>query len=102
MGEYVCYCAPQRLFTHSIFMYPLLFSNPALNPDGTFDRRRWPLFTANEQKNVALNTDPLKVHRGLRTQQCALWNRFLPRLLNITGNNDRTERTACVYWGITI
>ncbi|XP_036404830.1 acetylcholinesterase [Megalops cyprinoides] len=67
--------------------------NPNINSDGTLDnRRRWPLFTASEQKHVGLNTELMKVHRGLRTQLCALWNRFLPRLLNITDNIDEAER----------
>ncbi|KAF7207239.1 acetylcholinesterase [Nothobranchius furzeri] len=54
--------------------------------------KRWPVFTASEQKHVGLNTDPLKIHKGLRNQMCAFWNRFLPRLLNITGNIDEAER----------
>lgn len=67
--------------------------NPNLNPDGGLDTgRRWPLFTAADQRHVSLNTDSLKVHRGLRTQLCALWNRFLPQLLNITDNIDEAER----------
>ena len=51
----------------------------------TENKRRWPLFTVSEQKHVGLNTEPLKIYRGLRNQMCAFWNRFLPRLLNITG-----------------
>ncbi|KAG9330469.1 hypothetical protein JZ751_024374 [Albula glossodonta] len=67
--------------------------NPNLNADGSMEaRRRWPLFTASEQSFVGLNTEPLELHQGLRTQPCALWNRFLPRLLDITDNIDETER----------
>ncbi|XP_076011579.1 acetylcholinesterase [Genypterus blacodes] len=67
--------------------------NPNVNHDGFVDtRRRWPLFTVSEQKHVGLNTEPLKVHKGLRNQMCAFWNRFLPRLLNITDNIDEAER----------
>ncbi|XP_076145238.1 acetylcholinesterase [Alosa pseudoharengus] len=66
--------------------------NPNLNPDGSFDRRRWPQFTNTDQKHVGLNTQPMKIYKGLRTQMCALWNRFLPRLLNITDNIDEAER----------
>ncbi|XP_026791834.2 acetylcholinesterase [Pangasianodon hypophthalmus] len=67
--------------------------NPNINIDGSIEsRRRWPLFTATEQKHVGLNTDAMKVHKGLKTQLCALWNRFLPRLLNITDNIDDAER----------
>ncbi|XP_056298967.1 acetylcholinesterase [Pseudoliparis swirei] len=67
--------------------------NPNVNNDGTADnKRRWPQFTVSEQKHVGLNTEPLKVHKGLRNQMCAFWNRFLPRLLNITDNIDEAER----------
>ncbi|KAG9274266.1 acetylcholinesterase [Astyanax mexicanus] len=67
--------------------------NPNINTDGSIDaRKRWPLFTANEQKHVSLNTEPIKIIKGLKTQFCALWNRFLPRLLNITDNIDDAEQ----------
>ncbi|XP_060922286.1 acetylcholinesterase [Limanda limanda] len=67
--------------------------NPNVNHDGLLDtRKRWPLFTVSEQKHVGLNTEPLKIHKGMRNQMCAFWNRFLPRLLNITDNIDEAER----------
>uniref|UniRef100_A0A3Q3IDL9 Carboxylic ester hydrolase n=1 Tax=Monopterus albus TaxID=43700 RepID=A0A3Q3IDL9_MONAL len=67
--------------------------NPNVNHDGLMDgKKRWPVFTVNEQKHVGLNTEPLKIHKGLRNQMCAFWNRFLPRLLNITDNIDEAER----------
>ena len=60
--------------------------NPNVNHEGPVDsRKRWPAFSLSEQKYVGLNTEPLKIHKGLRNQLCAFWNRFLPRLLNITG-----------------
>ncbi|KAK9524452.1 hypothetical protein VZT92_016847 [Zoarces viviparus] len=67
--------------------------NPNVNHDGLVDsKKRWPLFTVSEQKHVGLNTEPMKVHKGMRNQMCAFWNRFLPRLLNITDNIDEAER----------
>uniref|UniRef100_A0A8C6U7D4 Carboxylic ester hydrolase n=1 Tax=Neogobius melanostomus TaxID=47308 RepID=A0A8C6U7D4_9GOBI len=67
--------------------------NPNINHDGLMEsRKRWPVFTLTEQKHVGLNTEQLKIHRGLRNQMCAFWNRFLPRLLNITDNIDEAER----------
>ncbi|TWW63685.1 acetylcholinesterase [Takifugu rubripes] len=67
--------------------------NPNVNHEGQGDsKKRWPLFTLSEQKHVVLNTESLKVHRGLRNQMCAFWDRFLPRLLNITDNIDEAER----------
>uniref|UniRef100_A0A8C7D8D0 Carboxylic ester hydrolase n=1 Tax=Oncorhynchus kisutch TaxID=8019 RepID=A0A8C7D8D0_ONCKI len=70
-----------------------LTGNPNINFDGSVDsRQRWPQFTNSEQKHVGLNTESLKIHKGLRNQLCAFWNRFLPRLLNITDNIDEAER----------
>ncbi|KAK7910311.1 hypothetical protein WMY93_014995 [Mugilogobius chulae] len=67
--------------------------NPNINHDGLMEsRKRWPVFNLTEQKHVGLNTEQLKIHRGLRNQMCAFWNRFLPRLLNITDNIDEAER----------
>ncbi|KTF90812.1 hypothetical protein cypCar_00029696, partial [Cyprinus carpio] len=41
--------------------------NPNINTDGSMDsRKRWPPYTATDQKHVALNTEQLKVHKGLR------------------------------------
>ncbi|KAM9836450.1 acetylcholinesterase [Aulostomus maculatus] len=67
--------------------------NPNVNQDGTVEsRKRWPLFTVSDQKHVGLNTEPIRIYKGLRNQMCAFWNRFLPRLLNITDNIDEAER----------
>ncbi|KAJ8338250.1 hypothetical protein SKAU_G00372160 [Synaphobranchus kaupii] len=90
------YTAEEEKLSRRMMKYWANFArtgNPNLNADGTLEsRRRWPLFTGSEQKHVSLNTDAMKVHRGLRTQLCALWNRFLPQLLNITDNIDEAER----------
>lgn len=47
----------------------------------------WPPYTVAEQQYVRLNTQPLTVDRSLRAQICAFWNRFLPKLLNVTGES---------------
>ncbi|KAG8429169.1 hypothetical protein GDO86_018149 [Hymenochirus boettgeri] len=46
---------------------------------------RWPLYTASEQNYIALNNRPPQNLQGIRVQTCMFWNRFLPKLLNITG-----------------
>lgn len=57
-----------------------------MNHDGPVEyQKRWPQFTNSEQKHLGLNSESVKIHKGLRNQMCAFWNRFLPRLLNITG-----------------
>ncbi|XP_015196304.1 acetylcholinesterase [Lepisosteus oculatus] len=90
------YTAEEEKLSRRIMRYWANFArtgNPNINADGSVDpRSRWPVFTAREQSYVSLNMEPLKVHQGLRTQLCAFWNRFLPRLLNITDNIDEAER----------
>ncbi|KAM4037645.1 acetylcholinesterase [Anomaloglossus baeobatrachus] len=53
---------------------------------------KWPLYTATEQSYLALNNKPYQNMQGLRVQTCTFWNRFLPKLLNITDNIDEAER----------
>ncbi|XP_071780192.1 acetylcholinesterase isoform X3 [Centroberyx gerrardi] len=91
------YTADEEKLSRRMMKYWANFArtgNPNVNHDGLVDssRKRWPLFTVSEQKHVGLNTEPLKIHKGLRNQLCAFWNRFLPRLLNITDNIDEAER----------
>lgn len=76
---------------------PLLpVRNPNVNHDSVVEsKKRWPVFTVSEQKHAGLNTEPLKIHKGLRNQMCAFWNRFLPRLLNITGKLSYSTRDIC-------
>lgn len=63
--------------------------NPNVNHDGPVEyQKRWPQFTNSEQKHLGLNSESVKIHKGLRNQMCAFWNRFLPRLLNITGRSQ--------------
>ncbi|XP_053115466.1 acetylcholinesterase [Hemicordylus capensis] len=63
------------------------------NPTEPTERETpWPRYTAAEQQYVRLNTQPLSTDRSLRTQICAFWNRFLPKLLNVTDNIEEAER----------
>uniref|UniRef100_A0A8C5MT31 Carboxylic ester hydrolase n=1 Tax=Leptobrachium leishanense TaxID=445787 RepID=A0A8C5MT31_9ANUR len=55
-------------------------------------QQRWPLYTGAEQRYIALNNKPSKNLQGIRVQTCMFWNRFLPKLLNITDNIDEAER----------
>ncbi|XP_039679321.1 acetylcholinesterase [Perca fluviatilis] len=73
--------------------------NPNVNHDGMVEsKRRWPVFTVSEQKHIGLNAESVKVYKGLRNQMCAFWNRFLPRLLNITDNADIENRWSPDRW----
>lgn len=91
LGDYVRVKTIHSCF-NCVFYAPLIFlpsRNPNVNHDGPVEnQKRWPQFTISEQKHVGLNSESVKIHKGLRTQMCAFWNRFLPRLLNITGKHQ--------------
>ncbi|XP_073418530.1 acetylcholinesterase isoform X1 [Dendrobates tinctorius] len=53
---------------------------------------KWPLYTATDQSYLELNNKPFQNLQGIRVQTCTFWNRFLPKLLNITDNIDEAER----------
>ncbi|OCT59426.1 acetylcholinesterase [Xenopus laevis] len=55
-------------------------------------QQRWPLYTASEQRYIAINNRRQQDLQGIRVQTCMFWNRFLPKLLNITDNIDEAER----------
>lgn len=87
------YTLEEEKLSRRMMKYWANFARTGNPNEGLSDRgRRWPLFTVSEQKHVGLNTEQLKIHKGLRNQMCAFWNRFLPRLLNITDNIDEAER----------
>ncbi|KAM9425765.1 acetylcholinesterase [Pholidichthys leucotaenia] len=87
------YTMEEEKLSRRMMRYWANFARTGNPNEGLGDRgKRWPLFTISEQKHVGLNTEPLKIHKGLRNQMCAFWNRFLPRLLNITDNIDEAER----------
>lgn len=64
-----------------------MFYLPFVTRDPNDDARqsRWPIYTVTEQKYLPLNNKPLQNLQGIRVQTCTFWNRFLPKLLNITG-----------------
>ncbi|KAM4678567.1 acetylcholinesterase isoform 2-T5 [Discoglossus pictus] len=47
-------------------------------------QQRWPVYAGSEQKYLALNNKSPQNLQGIRVQTCIFWNRFLPKLLNIT------------------
>ncbi|XP_077326629.1 acetylcholinesterase isoform X1 [Lithobates pipiens] len=62
------------------------------DPNDDARQSRWPIYTVTEQKYLPLNNKPLQNLQGIRVQTCTFWNRFLPKLLNITDNIDEAER----------
>ncbi|XP_043933097.1 acetylcholinesterase isoform X2 [Protopterus annectens] len=65
------------------------------NPNNQMEQTRWPEFTNDTQLYLRLNTSPTTViSSGLRVQECAFWNRFLPKLLNATEKCGSCENSA--------
>uniref|UniRef100_A0A8C2TAW0 Carboxylic ester hydrolase n=1 Tax=Coturnix japonica TaxID=93934 RepID=A0A8C2TAW0_COTJA len=62
------------------------------DPNGGVAGPQWPPYTPSGQRYAHLNARPLSVGQGLRTQICAFWTRFLPKLLNATGPTEDAER----------
>lgn len=56
------------------------------NPNGAQSQEnRWPAFTLDEQHYLMLDTEDLKTDRKMRAKQCRFWNKFYPKILQITG-----------------
>ncbi|XP_075720145.1 cholinesterase [Rhinoderma darwinii] len=63
------------------------------NPNGAQSQEnRWPAFTLDEQHYLMLDTEDLKTDRKMRAKQCRFWNKFYPKILQITENIDEVER----------
>ncbi|XP_074839066.1 acetylcholinesterase [Carettochelys insculpta] len=86
------YTAQEAALSRRIMRYWANFARTG-DPNEASERgTRWPPYTLQQQQYVQLNPRPLTVGKGLRAQVCAFWNRFLPKLLNITDNIEEAER----------
>ncbi|XP_053908695.1 acetylcholinesterase [Cuculus canorus] len=85
------YTAEEEQLSRRIMRYWGNFARTG-DPNEPWEReRRWPPYTATEQRYARLNARPLAVAQGLRAQPCAFWTRFLPKLLNVTGGPGALE-----------
>ncbi|KAH1187914.1 acetylcholinesterase isoform X2 [Mauremys mutica] len=86
------YTAEEAALSRRMMRYWANFARTG-DPNEASERgARWPPYTPRQQQYVRLNPRPLAVGQGLRAQVCAFWNRFLPKLLNITDNIEEAER----------
>uniref|UniRef100_A0A8C8S7P0 Carboxylic ester hydrolase n=1 Tax=Pelusios castaneus TaxID=367368 RepID=A0A8C8S7P0_9SAUR len=86
------YTAAEAAFSRRVMRYWANFARTG-DPNEASERGlRWPPYTPTRQQYVKLNSRPLAVGQGLRAQVCAFWNRFLPKLLNVTDNIEEAER----------
>ncbi|XP_078526161.1 acetylcholinesterase isoform X2 [Lissotriton helveticus] len=86
------YTEEEEMLSRKIMRYWANFARTG-NPNEVNDHEtRWPLYNLSDQQFIELNTKPVQIHSGLRVQMCTFWNRFLPKLLNMTDNIDEAER----------
>ncbi|KAM5228626.1 LOW QUALITY PROTEIN: acetylcholinesterase [Ctenodactylus gundi] len=87
------YTVEEKIFAQRLMRYWANFARTG-DPNDPRDPTapQWPPYTAGAQQYVSLSLQPLEIQRGLRTQACAFWNRFLPKLLSATDTLDEAER----------
>ncbi|KAL8176964.1 UNVERIFIED_CONTAM: hypothetical protein K2H54_040465 [Gekko kuhli] len=86
------YTEEEKALSRRIMRYWANFARTGDPTEASEQGQVWPPYSGSEQKYVKLNTQPLEVGRSLRAQICAFWNRFLPKLLNVTDNIEEAER----------
>ncbi|XP_075426730.1 cholinesterase [Ascaphus truei] len=86
------YTKEEETLSRSLMRYWANFAKTG-NPNGAqSSENRWPAFTLDEQHYLILDTEESKTNRKMRAKQCRFWNKFYPKVLQITGNIDEVER----------
>ncbi|XP_072264154.1 cholinesterase [Pyxicephalus adspersus] len=86
------YTKEEEILSRNIMSYWANFAKTG-NPNGAQSQEnRWPAFTVDEQHYLMLDTEDSKTDRKMRAKQCRFWNKFYPKILQITGNIDEVER----------
>ncbi|CAN0093841.1 unnamed protein product [Lampetra fluviatilis] len=84
------YTAEELALSRNIMRYWANFAKTG-NPAG-LGGTEWPTFSAENPQIMALGGFSARVQTGLRSQQCAFWNRFMPKLMQSTATLDEAER----------
>ncbi|XP_029436114.1 acetylcholinesterase isoform X2 [Rhinatrema bivittatum] len=79
------YTAEEERLSRKIMHYWANFARTGDPNDMKDQPKEWLPYTSGEQWYLTLNNKAFRVQQGLRVQMCTFWNRFLPKLLNITG-----------------
>ncbi|XP_063298682.1 cholinesterase [Pelobates fuscus] len=86
------YTRAEETLSRSVMKYWANFAKTG-NPNGAQSQEnRWPVFTLDEQSYLILDTEDSKTDRKMRAKQCRFWNKFYPKVLQITGNIDEVEQ----------
>ncbi|KAM4772572.1 cholinesterase [Rhinophrynus dorsalis] len=86
------YTRAEENLSRSVMRYWANFAKTG-NPNGAQSQEnRWPIFTLDEQHYLMLDTEDSKTNRKMRAKQCRFWNKFYPKVLQLTGNIDEVEQ----------
>ncbi|XP_056419168.1 cholinesterase [Hyla sarda] len=86
------YTKEEEILSRTVLRFWANFAKTG-NPNGAQSQEnRWPAFTLDEQHYLMLDTEDLKTDRKMRAKQCRFWNKFYPKIQQITGNIDEVER----------
>ncbi|XP_041420836.1 cholinesterase-like isoform X1 [Xenopus laevis] len=86
------YTKAEEALSRTLMRYWANFAKSG-NPNGAQPlENRWPVFTLDEQHYLMLGTEDSNTNRKMRAKQCRFWNKFYPKVLQITGNIDEVER----------
>ncbi|XP_062993319.1 acetylcholinesterase-like [Elgaria multicarinata webbii] len=80
LNDTLNYTAKEKKLSRRMMRYWANFARTGDPTDPLDKDRKWPPYTLSEQEYVKLNTRPLSTDRSLRAQNCAFWDRFLPKL----------------------
>ncbi|KAM5164140.1 cholinesterase [Mantella aurantiaca] len=85
------YTKEEEILSRNMMRYWANFAKTG-NPNGAQSQEnRWPAFTLDEQHYLMLDTEDSKTDRKMRAKQCRFWNKFYPKIMQITGNIDEVE-----------
>lgn len=86
------YTAAEETFSRNIMHYWATFAKTGNPNEPNMQGIAWPEYKHTDQKFVTLNTEARRIYMKYRAQQCALWNLFLPKLLQRTAHMDEVEQ----------
>ncbi|KAM4694527.1 cholinesterase isoform 1-T3 [Discoglossus pictus] len=86
------YTRAEEKLTRSVMRYWANFAKTGNPNKAEALETRWPIFTLDEQHYLMIDSDESKISRKMRAKQCRFWNKFYPKVLQITGNIDEVER----------
>ncbi|XP_067851463.1 cholinesterase-like [Heptranchias perlo] len=86
------YTTAEQTLSRNMMHYWANFAKTGNPNEPTMQGMKWPEYTHLEQQYIILNAEAPRIYRKHRAQQCAFWNQFLPKLLQMTAHMDEAEQ----------